>query len=84
MRRDLPAELYDGGRCIALKGHHDRIGEVKRLYVRPNFRGRRIGRQLVAAVIEEARKMGYQRLILDSHISMKSAHAIYEGAGFRK
>ncbi len=70
--------------CIALKGHNATTGELKRLYVRSTFRGRKIGRQLVDAVIEKARDMGYQRLILDSHISMKSAHAIYEAAGFRK
>jgi GNAT superfamily N-acetyltransferase len=70
--------------CIALKRHDATTGELKRLYVRHTFRGRKIGRQLVNAVIETAREMGYQRLILDSHISMKSAHAIYEAAGFRK
>ena len=70
--------------CIALKGHDAATGELKRFYVRPTFRGRKIGRHLVEAVIEKAREMGYQRLILDSHISMKSAHAIYEAAGFRK
>ena len=70
--------------CIALKGHDATTGELKRLYIRPTFRGRKIGVQLVDAVIEKARDMGYQRLILDSHISMKSAHAIYESAGFRK
>jgi ribosomal protein S18 acetylase RimI-like enzyme len=43
----------------------------------------KIGRQLVAVLIGEARKMGYKRLILDTHISMKSAHAIYQAAGFR-
>ena len=70
--------------CIALKRHDATTGELKRLYIRHTFRGRKIGRQLVNAVIETAREMGYQRLILDSHISMKSAHAIYEAAGFRK
>ncbi len=70
--------------CIALKGHDATTGELKRLYVRPAFRGRNIGRQLVAALIAEARKYGYQRLILDSHISMTKAHEIYMAAGFRK
>jgi putative acetyltransferase len=70
--------------CIALKGHDATTGELKRLYVRPAFRGRNIGRQLVAALIAEARKFGYQRLILDSHISMTKAHEIYMAAGFRK
>jgi GNAT superfamily N-acetyltransferase len=70
--------------CIALKGHDATTGELKRLYVRPAFRGRNIGRQLVAALIAEARKFGYQRLILDSHISMTKAHEIYMAAGLRK
>ncbi len=70
--------------CIALKGHNTTIGELKRLYVRPAFRGRKIGKQLVAALVEKARKIGYQRLILDSHISMKAAHDIYRAAGFHK
>jgi GNAT superfamily N-acetyltransferase len=70
--------------CVALKGHDAATGELKRLYVRPAFRGRDIGRQLVAAVIAQARRSGYQRLILDSHISMTKAHEIYMAAGFRR
>lgn len=70
--------------CVALKGHDTATGELKRLYVRPAFRGMKIGGQLVAELIEKARKLGYQRLVLDSHISMKAAHAIYQAAGFRK
>jgi putative acetyltransferase len=69
--------------CFALKGHAATSGEVKRLYVRPAFRGSAIGQQLVAAVIAEARQLGYQRLILDSHIAMTKAQAIYRAAGFR-
>jgi putative acetyltransferase len=70
--------------CVALKGRDATTGELKRLYVRPAFRGQKIGRQLVAVLVEKARKIGYQRLILDSHISMKAAHAIYQAAGFHK
>jgi len=44
----------------------------------------KIGRQLVAALVEKARILDYQRLILDSHVSMKAAHTIYRAAGFRK
>ncbi|MEJ2710982.1 MAG: GNAT family N-acetyltransferase [Anaerolineales bacterium] len=70
--------------CIALKGHDAATGELKRLFVRPAFRGHKIGRQLVAALIEAAREQGYRRLVLGSHISMKSAHALYQAAGFHK
>ena len=70
--------------CIALKGHDATTAELKRLYVRPAFRGRDIGPRLVAALISEARVSGYRRIVLDSHISMTRAHAIYEAAGFRR
>jgi putative acetyltransferase len=70
--------------CVALKSHSATEGELKRLYVRPDFRGQKIGRKLVLAVIEEARGMGLHNLVLDSHRAMKSAHRIYEAAGFRR
>ncbi len=70
--------------CFALKRHDDATGELKRLYVRPAFRGLNIGRRLVAAVVAAARQSGYGRLVLDSHMSMTKAHALYEEAGFRK
>lgn len=76
----------DDGRpagCIALKGHDAETAELKRLYVRPAFRGKELGRRLVETLVEEARVSGYRRVILDSHISMTKAHAIYLAAGFR-
>jgi len=69
--------------CVALKPRDLERGELKRLYVRPAFRGHNIGAKLVAEVIAQARECGYRRLILDSHISMTNAHAIYRRAGFR-
>jgi GNAT superfamily N-acetyltransferase len=70
--------------CIALKPVDDTTGELKRLYVRPEFRGQKIGPQLVAAFIAEARVAGYRRVVLDSHFSMAAAHTVYLAAGFRK
>jgi len=76
--------VHDGraAGCIALKPHAGTTGELKRLYVRPAFRGLSIGRQLVDTLVREARQSGYQRLVLDTHISMKAAHALYAAAGF--
>jgi GNAT superfamily N-acetyltransferase len=68
---------------IALKPAGPATGELKRLYVQPTFRGLNIGGQLVAAVVQTARQAGYQRLVLDSHLSMAHAHALYRAAGFR-
>lgn len=70
--------------CIAIKPHDSMNAEVKRVYVRPEFRGLAIGQRLIAAVVKEARSMGLGRLILDSHVSMTKAHALYEAAGFRR
>jgi len=70
--------------CVALKGHADLICELKRMYVRPAFRGQGAGRALVRILIEEARRAGFERMILDSHISMKIAHEIYQTFGFKK
>jgi GNAT superfamily N-acetyltransferase len=70
--------------CVCLKSQDARTAELKRLYVRPEFRGQKIGLQLVARLIEEARKIGYERIVLDSHITMKMAHEIYRSAGFRQ
>ena len=52
------------------------IGEIKRMYVRPEFRGKGIDRQLVDSLIQEARTIGYPRLRLDSTRFMVEAHAL--------
>ena len=65
-----------------MKPHDNRVCELKRLYVRPAFRGQGLGERLVCRAIDEARAIGYERMILNSHISMRTAHAIYLSLGF--
>lgn len=60
------------------------IGEIKRMYVRPAFRRRGIGRALAEALITEAREIGYPRVWLDSARFMKAAHTLYRSIGFRE
>ena len=57
------------------------LGEIKRMYVRPESRGRRIGRALLEGLIADARAIGYARVRLDSTRFMKEAHALYRSVG---
>ena len=58
------------------------VGEIKRMYVRPAYRGRKIGQGLIKRLIEDAGDLGFSALLLDSTQFMASAHALYRAAGF--
>lgn len=69
--------------CIGLKPlDAPRVGEMKRLYVRPAYRGAGLGERLVVAVIEAAQNAGYRELRLDTLAGMASAQALYRRLGF--
>jgi ribosomal protein S18 acetylase RimI-like enzyme len=70
--------------CVALRRIGDGIGEMKRLYVRPEFRGQGLGGNLTEAVIEAARKIGYRVIRLDTLPGkMDQAIAMYRSFGFK-
>jgi ribosomal protein S18 acetylase RimI-like enzyme len=70
--------------CVALRPQGDARCELKRLFVRPGNRGLGIGRALTDRIVDEARAIGYDQIVLDTLPSMAAAQQLYEELGFRE
>jgi putative acetyltransferase len=70
--------------CAALRRLDGDRCEFKRLYVRPQFRGTGLGRELLGWIVAEAKAAGYRQLLCDTMPVMADALAMYERAGFER
>ncbi len=70
--------------CVALKDLGNGICEAKRLFVRPQWRGRDLGRLLLVQMVDIARQTGYETLRLDTLARFAEANALYKNLGFQK
>lgn len=68
--------------CIGLKKIDVDNCEMKRLYVRPQFRGKHVGRMLAEKIIHDAREIGYKHMLLDTLPFLQSAVFMYKKLGF--
>jgi GNAT superfamily N-acetyltransferase len=78
--------LYEDGEPVAGGGVRrlgEDVAEIKRMFVRPSARGRGHGRRVLEALEAAAAELGYRRLRLDTAQSMRTAMAMYRGAGYR-
>ena len=70
--------------CVGLRAMDGDVCEMKRLYVRPAFRGDGVGKLLAAAIVAEARTIGYAVMRLDTVPKLAAATRLYESLGFAR
>jgi GNAT superfamily N-acetyltransferase len=70
--------------CGTVRRFDDATGEIKRMYVRPEGRGRGVARRILAELEEAAREIGYARIVLDTGDRMPEAQALYRSSGYRE
>jgi ribosomal protein S18 acetylase RimI-like enzyme len=77
--------LVDGrpAGCVGVRSFENSTCEMKRLFVRDNFKGHGVGRALATRAIEAGRSLGYKRMLLDTLAHMRPAIELYTSLGFQ-
>jgi ribosomal protein S18 acetylase RimI-like enzyme len=70
--------------CVAVRYQGAVVCEMKRLYVKLQYRGAGLGRRLAESAIRYAQQLNYSRIVLDTLPSMTEAQSLYESLGFRE
>ena len=68
--------------CVGLRKLNETQCELKRLYVRPEFRGKQLGKQMVERILQDAKEIGYAEILLDTMPFLQSAIRLYRELGF--
>ena len=69
--------------CGGVHGIGDGIGEVKRMWIDPAWRGRGFARRLLGELERHGRDLGHRRMVLDTNAELREAIALYESCGYR-
>lgn len=80
----MAVNSHDAAGCVALRRIGEGICEMKRLYLRPGYRGTGLGRKLADTVINHAITLGYTLMRLDTLDTLKQAMGLYESLGFKQ
>jgi GNAT superfamily N-acetyltransferase len=68
--------------CGGLRRYDDGVGELKRMYVDPQYRGRGVARTILGQLEHRARGLGFRRLVLETGVRQPEAMALYASAGY--
>lgn len=68
--------------CVGVRSFEKDICEMKRLYVKPEYRGKGAGKELAVSAIKSGKELGYEYMRLDTLSSMETANQLYKSLGF--